>query len=205
MKKSHLLLMIAFVFGTAIFYSCEEDPVEVMPDAPSVTAPSATTDVEAGAAAEVTFEVNVPGGYASSSATAQGGTATISSEPETGANAGSVVVIFTAGTAGGAASVNLTITDANMKSDNATAVLSIAEELNVISVSENITSDVTWETGKTYILETRIAVEAGATLTIEPGVVVKGEAGTGANASALVIARGADIMAEGTEESPIIF
>jgi hypothetical protein len=34
----------------------------------------------------------------------------------------------------------------------------------------------------------------GVTLTIEPGTIIKGEAGTGANATALVIARGGKLM-----------
>ncbi|GAB3650097.1 hypothetical protein GCM10028791_16870 [Echinicola sediminis] len=77
------------------------------------------------------------------------------------------------------------------------------DEENV--VSSNIKENETWESGETYILAGRIVVEAGATLTIEPGVVVKGEAGSGANATALIIARGAKLMAEGTATSPIIF
>ncbi|MDF2156250.1 hypothetical protein [Algoriphagus sp. CAU 1675] len=76
---------------------------------------------------------------------------------------------------------------------------------NVQVISSNITSSTTWETGKTYILAGRIAVTAGSTLTIQPGVVVKGEVGTGSNASALIIARGAKINAVGTATSPIIF
>lgn len=74
-----------------------------------------------------------------------------------------------------------------------------------IVVSSNITSNTTWETGKIYELAARVSVESGATLTIEKGVVVKGQAGTGANATALVIARGAKIMAMGTADEPIIF
>lgn len=76
---------------------------------------------------------------------------------------------------------------------------------NVIMVTENITTNTTWENGKVYVLADRIAVTAGATLTIEPGVIVKGEAGTGANATALIIARDAKIMAQGTASQPIIF
>lgn len=72
-------------------------------------------------------------------------------------------------------------------------------------VTGNITTNTTWVTGKTYVLTTRVAVTSGATLTIQPGVVVKGQAGTGANATALLIARGAKIMAEGTATQPIIF
>lgn len=77
------------------------------------------------------------------------------------------------------------------------------KEENVISA--NITSDVTWETGNTYVLGGRISVESGATLTIEPGTVIKGEAGSGPNATALLIARGGKLMAEGTAALPIIF
>lgn len=72
-------------------------------------------------------------------------------------------------------------------------------------ITANITQNTTWTTGKTYVLGARIAVLSGVTLTIQPGVVVKGEAGTGANATALIIARGGKIMAEGTATQPIIF
>lgn len=74
-----------------------------------------------------------------------------------------------------------------------------------IVVSSNITTNTTWETGKVYVLSGRISVVSGVTLTIQPGVIVKGEVGTGANATALVIARGAKINAAGTSSQPIIF
>lgn len=76
---------------------------------------------------------------------------------------------------------------------------------NSVLVSSNISSNTTWETGKTYVLGGRISVTSGNTLTIQPGVVVKGEVGTGSNATALIIARGAKIDAQGTAASPIIF
>jgi hypothetical protein len=74
-----------------------------------------------------------------------------------------------------------------------------------VYVNGNITSNTTWETGKIYVLQTRVAVVSGVTLTIQPGVIVKGEAGTGANATALLIARGAKLEAAGTASQPIIF
>jgi hypothetical protein len=86
--------------------------------------------------------------------------------------------------------------------DDDPEVINSGEE-NVIT--DDITSDVTWTNGNTYILGGRIFVNDGVTLTIEPGVVVKGEAGTGTNATALVVARGGKLMAEGTAEAPIIF
>ena len=78
----------------------------------------------------------------------------------------------------------------------------IETEFTVIA---NITANTTWETGNVYILGGRIAVINGVTLTIEPGVIIKGQAGTGSNATALIIARGGKIMAEGTADQPIIF
>jgi len=74
-----------------------------------------------------------------------------------------------------------------------------------IDVSGEITADVTWSAPNIYTLQNRVTVTTGTTLTIEPGVVVKGQAGTGANASALLIARGATINAMGTPAQPIIF
>jgi len=79
------------------------------------------------------------------------------------------------------------------------------EDPTTIKVTANVTANTTWKAGKTYILTTRVAVVSGVTLTIEPGTVIKGDAGTGANATALIIARGAKIMAEGTAAKPIIF
>lgn len=75
---------------------------------------------------------------------------------------------------------------------------------NVI-VDANITSDVTWTADKVYELAGRIAVEDGATLTIMPGTIIKGQAGSGPNATALLIGRGGKLMAEGTADRPIIF
>ncbi|MDF1570964.1 MAG: hypothetical protein P1P82_05045 [Bacteroidales bacterium] len=74
-----------------------------------------------------------------------------------------------------------------------------------ILVNENITENTTWETGNVYVLGGRIAVVDGVTLTIEPGVIVKGQAGTNVNATALLVARGATINAVGTADLPIIF
>lgn len=68
-----------------------------------------------------------------------------------------------------------------------------------------ISVDETWTADKIYELNGKVVVDNGATLTIEPGTIIKGQEGTGANASALVIARGAKIDAVGTVSMPIIF
>lgn len=76
---------------------------------------------------------------------------------------------------------------------------------NEIRVTANVTANTTWEAGKCYILGGRITVVDGVTLTIEAGTLIKGEAGTGANATALLVARGGKLIAEGTASAPIIF
>ena len=75
---------------------------------------------------------------------------------------------------------------------------------NVV-ISSNITSNTTWTANNVYELGGRITVLDGVTLTIEPGTVIKGQAGTGANATALLVARGGKINAVGTQFKPIIF
>jgi hypothetical protein len=79
------------------------------------------------------------------------------------------------------------------------------EEPPVIVDSGFITADETWDANGIHILKGRVIVQAGVTLTIAPGTIIKGEVGTGANASVLVIARGAKINAAGTAANPIIF
>jgi len=58
-----------------------------------------------------------------------------------------------------------------------------------------------------YLLDGLVFVEDGASLTIEAGTVIKGKEvpTTGDNTSALIIARGGKIYAEGTQDFPIIF
>lgn len=77
--------------------------------------------------------------------------------------------------------------------------------LVTITDDGNGTGTTTWSADSTYLIDGFVFVNDGDVLTIEPGTVVKGKAGTGADASALIIARGGKIMANGTAEDPIIF
>ncbi len=80
-----------------------------------------------------------------------------------------------------------------------------------IEITENITEDFTMVSGQIYVVGD-IDVEAGATLTIEPGAVVAGkyvEDGLASNDPAkeryrMTIDSGAVLMAEGTAENPIV-
>jgi len=71
-----------------------------------------------------------------------------------------------------------------------------------ITVSGDITSDTRWYANARYFLSGFVYVKNNATLTIEPGTIIKGVSGT---KGALIIERGSKIMAQGTESKPIIF
>ena len=67
------------------------------------------------------------------------------------------------------------------------------------------TGTTTWTCDNNYILNGYVFVQSGQALTIEAGTVVKGAAGTGADAAAMIVAKGGQLFAEGTADCPIIF
>lgn len=191
-----------FAAMVTAFMSCEDEVTDL--PSPAITDPAAAT-LEVGSEVTIDFVFVAEAGFKSSAVTATGGTAVVSTDGTAGATSGTITVTFTAGATAGAGSVSLVVTDNESDSDESTVVITIAEEVKTITLTSNISTNTTWETGKTYILGGRIAVVNGVTLTIQPGVVVKGQAGTGSNATALLIARGGKLMAEGTAALPIIF
>jgi hypothetical protein len=66
-------------------------------------------------------------------------------------------------------------------------------------------STMTWTADTTYILDGFVFVNEGQELTIEAGTMIQGLPGQGENASALIVARGGKIYANGTEDAPIVF
>lgn len=92
--------------------------------------------------------------------------------------------------------------DSKAKKDDGSC--EVVENTNIVK-SGFITSDETWTSDNVYELDGKVIVNAGVTLTIEPGTIIKGQEGTGTLASALIVARGGMINAEGTASQPIIF
>ena len=72
-----------------------------------------------------------------------------------------------------------------------------------VDVALDITTNTTWTADKTYTLKGFIHVANGATLTIEPGTKIMGDATT--LGSSLFVLRGAKINAVGTADAPIVF
>ncbi|CAD0220724.1 hypothetical protein [Chryseobacterium sp. JV274] len=75
-------------------------------------------------------------------------------------------------------------------------------ETENLILSGKITSSLTLKANKIYKLRGLVYVTNGATLTIEPGTKIVGEADKN---GALIITKGSKIMAEGTAANPIIF
>ncbi len=75
----------------------------------------------------------------------------------------------------------------------------------IIVKSGILTNNEKWTSNNIYQLANKVVVPSGLTLEIEPGTIIKGQKGTGSLASALIVARGGKIMAEGTSDKPIIF
>ncbi|HLL46723.1 MAG TPA: fibronectin type III domain-containing protein, partial [Longimicrobiaceae bacterium] len=70
----------------------------------------------------------------------------------------------------------------------------------VVTITSNITANRTFFSDTVYKLDAFIKVTNGATLTVQPGTVVRGE-----QLSALFVLPGARIVAEGTAQRPIVF
>ncbi|MEJ2469463.1 MAG: hypothetical protein P8Y51_10490, partial [Campylobacterales bacterium] len=77
--------------------------------------------------------------------------------------------------------------------------LAAAADISVLS--GDITADMTLTADKQWDVQGLVKVKNGATLTVEPGTVVFGDAG----ANYIVITKGSKIIADGTKEAPIIF
>ncbi len=77
--------------------------------------------------------------------------------------------------------------------------------VNVTDADISAGQVVQWTSDNTYVLNGFVFVDDGAELWIEPGTVIKGKPGQGEQASALIVARGGKIYAEGTPTQPIIF
>src|SRR5690606_11208370 len=74
-----------------------------------------------------------------------------------------------------------------------------------ITVTGILAEDTTWSAENIYILDGKVVVGEGVTLTIEAGTIIKGAEGQETLASALVVDQGGKLMAEGTPSKPIIF
>lgn len=72
----------------------------------------------------------------------------------------------------------------------------------VKTIEGNVNSSVTLYADTVYTLKGKVYVKSGAVLTIQPGTIIKGQK---SSQGALIINRGARLVAEGTAAQPIVF
>jgi hypothetical protein len=73
---------------------------------------------------------------------------------------------------------------------------------NTVEVSGEISANTNWTADKQYLLKGFVYVVDGATLTIAPGTVIKGDKAT---LGTLIVERGGKLIADGQADHPIIF
>lgn len=89
--------------------------------------------------------------------------------------------------------------------NNDSPIIDVTPTVTREDVSGLLTANTTWTKDKIWVLNGKVVVADGVTLTIEAGTIVKGKEGTGSLASALIVARGGKLNAVGTADKPIIF
>lgn len=222
---SHLFVLFALAV-LAFAPGCEKSntspPVNTPPEFSSIaiSGQDATFDITVGFTQGV-FRTAANSGdlnQQSFKVTSSGGTANIASFLVThtaGQKSASIRVQFDAD-ADGEEVVSIMPFDGN-SIFNSSGISMNASEIKSISTSgiehETInvkdagagTGTVTWTSNNVYLLDGLVFVNEGQVLTIEAGTLIKGKAGQGDNASALIVARGGKIMADGTADDPIIF
>ena len=215
MKK--LLAIAILLAGTLVMVSCgDDDPVQILPGAISITGIPATATIGFDGTLAVTAALTAEDGLATFTLSVDGGAASdILPAASVGQTTASVDISATADELGGVGVHTLVfvVTDADGDSEDFTHVLTISEEpvtptVDVFASSDGVgggAANVTWSADNIYILRGFIFVNSGQTLTIEAGTVIKGQPGQGAGASALIVAQGGRIVADGTAAAPIIF
>ncbi|GHA68997.1 hypothetical protein [Pontibacter akesuensis] len=96
----------------------------------------------------------------------------------------------------------LGVANVSCDDDSTTTPTPVDNTNGVEEISGVITSDMTLKADKKYLLKGFVYVQAPAKLTIEPGTIIKGDQ---TSKGSLIIERGAQIIARGTAEKPIVF
>lgn len=202
--------MIAIASMLAFTWACDDEETF---DLPTVQVVNASLEQRAGESIDVTASIVADGGIKTITVSIDGGTGvditgtflnqkaalvTYSFEvPETAAEGDEYEIAFKVVDNQGKEATSLSPT-----------VVTVAEEPSqIIELTESASGvgTTTWLARNTYVLNGKIFVNDGQTLTIEAGTVIKGQTGQAENASALIVARGGKIIANGTSTNPIIF
>ena len=213
MNKVFSLIGYSLLLGTTLtFTACDDNESEEF-DRPSIQIIETELEQRAGLEIEVEASVLADAGIKTVTASVDGGSQVDVTGTLVDQASGIVVYDFTVpAEAAEGESFEIVFTVTDNKNETATtgtpAVVTVAEEpAQTIQVAESATGvgTTTWKRQNTYVLTGKIYVMDGQTLTIEPGTTIKSNAGQAEAATALIVARGGKIIANGTAEEPIIF
>ncbi len=199
MKRNSWILLLVFGFVIS-FTACKEDDNPPAVTAPTITGLSPATGM-------VGDEVTISGTNFSTTAasnTVQFGTTNATVSTATATSLKVAVPQLAAG------EYDVKVTVGSETATFATKFTVTETEPTEVLVTDADLADGTyeWTADKSYLLDGLVFLEAGGVLNIEPGTVIRFmEVPTDPtfNTSSLIITKGAQIMAEGTAENPIIF
>lgn len=203
--KKNLKMMAALLLSIAVLtVSCDKDSDDnnTVIDVPN---PPAAVTANGGS---TSFDIKVNGVWTVTKAAADTWITTIA--PEQGTGNASITVTLAANTDDQPRTATLTISangatpkPVTISQDGVGAPAGQVIDLgNGSKDNFEISEDMTLAYPNTYILKGFVYVPSGRTLTIEPGVIIKGEKST---QGTLIIERGGHIIAQGTVERPIVF
>ena len=203
--------MLAIAAMTAFLTACDDD--EEVFDIPSIQIVNTTLEQRAGETIDVNASVVADAGIKSITVFVDGADAQDVTGALANQKAGIVTYAFEVpadAAEGDTYTVNIMVTDSHNRNatSSAPATITVAEEpAQTIEVNESAdgVGTTTWLARNTYILNGKVYVNDGQTLTIEAGTLIKGQTGQAESASALIVARGGKIIANGTSSNPIVF
>jgi hypothetical protein len=180
--------MLSLLMGIVLLISsCKKDDIKVT----GITLDKTTATIQVGATANLSTFLT-PGDATNKDITWR--------------SASKSVATVTNGVVTGVALGNTTITAVSQSDTTLQATCAVviipSTGMTIVPVSGEITASTTWTANKIYTLSGFVYVRSPAVLTIQPGTLIKGVSNTKA---ALIIERGAKIMAQGTVNQPIVF
>lgn len=183
------MLCMATMFGTVACSDDDDNPSNVSVTAVALDRPTLSLKPETTAALVATITP--------SDATNKTVTWSSSSEAVATVSNGTVTAV-----AEGTATITVRTEDGAFTATCAVTVAADAPESQDVTLTGNITSDITLRAADKNLLSGFVYVKSGVTMTIEPGTVIKGEKAT---KGSLIIEPGGRIIAEGTADQPIVF
>ena len=196
------LVACSLLLATSLFAGCSDDD-----DDPTASGPVTPLGVIATATGSTTVDVKfttTPGAQSFTIERAEGPTGTFAQAGTINASAVGSELTYKDTGLKAATAYRYRVIAVNGSTQSAPSAEATVTTLGFGSFTKDVTGDITtntrWYSDTTYTLKAFIHVGNGATLTIDPGTIIKAD-----ERSALFILKGARIQAVGRADAPIVF